>query len=129
MEVLPPVSKSLAAPVVLLVDDQFDYRSRLARLLRIDHGLDVIDCGSGMAALTILINVHVDLVVADEQMPNMSGSTLLRTVGERWPATRRMLLTAFSHGELVARSPYRVLAKSLEGWFVTEIIDEMARET
>jgi DNA-binding NtrC family response regulator len=124
---LPPSSPP-RAPVVLLVDDLAEYRRVLARVLRVDFGLDVLECAGGMAALTILSNCPVDLVVTDEIMPQMTGSTLLHVIGERWPKTRRLLLTAYSSGELVAESPYRVLDKALTGWLVTGIIDDLARD-
>lgn len=127
MEVVPLGSKSSAAPVVLLVDDLVEYRRVLGRVLRLDHGLHVLECGSGMAALTILSSVPVGLVVADELMPGMTGSTLLHVVGQKWPTTRRLLLTAHSSGELIADSPYRVIDKALAGWLVTEIIEDLAR--
>lgn len=126
MEALPPTPQR-RAPVVLLVDDLLEYRRALTRVLRTDHGLEVLECSSGLAALTVLSSVAVDLVVADELMPGMTGSTLLKVVGERWPATRRMLLTAYSTGEIVAGAPYRVIDKSIAGWLITDVIDELAR--
>lgn len=127
MEVVPQSSK-LSAPVVLLVDDLPEYRRVLARVLRVDNGLEVLECGSGLAALTILSSCPVDLVVADECMPQMSGSTLLHIIGQRWPRTRRLLVSAHTTGELVAGSPYRVIDKALAGWLVTETIDDLARQ-
>lgn len=126
MDLVPPISKS-SAPVVLLVDDLCEYRRVLGRALRVDHGLEVLECASGIAALTILSSCPVDLVVADENMPGMTGSTLLHVVGQRWPEVGRLLLTGWSTGELVASSPYRVLDKALAGWLVTDAIDELAR--
>lgn len=127
MHLLPP-STPPAAPVVLLVDDLLQYRGVLARVLRVDRGLEVLECSSGLAALTILSSCSVDLVVADECMPQMTGSTLLHVVGQRWPKTRRLLVSAYTTGELVAGSPYRVIDKALAGWLVTDTIDELARQ-
>jgi CheY-like chemotaxis protein len=112
---------------VLLVDDTPEYRRPLAHLLRIDHGLEVLETSSGLAALTVLENTDVDLVVSDYQMPGLDGIELLAVIRVRWPRVRRVLLTAWSTGEMVDTLDYPVLDKGLAGWLLTERIAELAR--
>lgn len=115
-------------PTVLLVDDIPEYRRILERRLRLDHGVLVLHAGSAIAALTILEDTVVDVVVSDRQMPGMDGQQLLAIVGKRWPHTRRILLTAYSTGEMVANADYEVLDKGLEGWLITAAIADLARK-
>lgn len=127
----PPASESRdepPSPIVLLVDDHGEYRQLLGRVLRIEHGLEVLDCGSALAALTLLESgQRVDVLVSDLRMPGLSGADLLDVVGKRWPGVRRALLTAWSLGSMVADAPYLVLDKGLSGWVICEHIADLAR--
>src|SRR6266516_3187288 len=68
---------------VLLVDDDSAVLELLRATLR--H-YDVITATSARIALEILRNEHVDVVVADEKMPEMSGCELLSIVSREFPA-------------------------------------------
>ena len=63
---------------LLLVDDNLEFldfvRDSLASLYRIYHAPD------GASALEILHKEHIDLVISDVMMPNMSGLELCRTI-------------------------------------------------
>jgi CheY-like chemotaxis protein len=118
----PPKDQTDQPRRVLLVDDSVEYRRILERMLRIDHGIVVLEAASGIAALTLLERERVDLVVADLVMPGLPGDELLEVVGRRWPGTRRVLLTSWSTAELVLSSAYEVLDKGLAGWLLTDRI-------
>lgn len=118
----PPEDKSNEPRRVLLVDDSAEYRRILERMLRIDHGIAVLEAANGLAALTLLERERVDVVVVDLVMPGLPGDELLEVVGRRWPETRRVLLTAWSTAELVLSSAYEVLDKGLAGWLLTDRI-------
>ena len=55
--------------------------------------VDAVIVGSALKAIRELERGAFDLVVSDLEMPGLKGSELLRMVAERWPATRRMLVT------------------------------------
>lgn len=57
------------------------------------EGLAVVTTGSGADALTILEQGHVDLVVLDLNLPDVSGETIAREVAGRTPI---LMLTAKS---------------------------------
>jgi CheY-like chemotaxis protein len=116
------------SPTVLLVDDNAEYRRLLARVLRIDHGIEAFELSSALAALTFLEAEPVTLVVADLRMPGLDGRGLLDVVGKRWPGIRRMLLSAFTTGEMVAGAGYPVIDKGLSGWLICERIADLARQ-
>ena len=52
--------------------------------------------GSGREALEILAREPVAVLLADQRMPEMSGSELCATVKQRFPDVIRMILTAYS---------------------------------
>ena len=82
-------------PVVLLVDDEERVLSALRRGLR-RESVTVETARNGREALEWLAENPVDLVISDQKMPGMSGVELLKTIRERWPATRRILLSGWS---------------------------------
>jgi DNA-binding NtrC family response regulator len=59
---------------------------------------------SALKAIRELERGVFDLVVSDLEMPGLKGSDLLRMVAERWPATRRLLLTGHTSGALLEAS-------------------------
>lgn len=107
-----PASSSASAPppgTLLFVDDEPSILSALRRLFR-PLGYRVLLAESGAAALQILEQESVDLVLSDMRMPGMDGAQLLQAVRERWPDVARLLLTgyadigstiaAINHGEI-----------------------------
>jgi DNA-binding response OmpR family regulator len=81
---------------ILLVDDDPHIR-QLVRVLLEREGFTIIEAGDGVAALTQLATVSVDLVVLDLMMPNMDGWELCRQI--RAAATDLPLLMLTAKGE------------------------------
>ena len=88
---------------VLIVDDVPIVLTSLRRLLE-RAGFQVAAVDSGAAALAHLSKEETDLVVADFMMPGMNGIDLLRVVKDRWPRTRRAMLTAQADQDLLNQS-------------------------
>lgn len=114
-------------PRVLFVDDQPAVAHAVLRLLpcRVDSVVVV----SALGALRELEQGPFDLVVSDLEMPGMWGSELLQVVAERWPETRRALLTGHTSGELMsgaARYADAVLDKVLDSEIVVRRICALA---
>ncbi len=63
--------------MVLVVDDEPDYRFLLRMLLR-DHDLDVVEAANGERALEVIEDQLPDLVITDLRKPVMDGSELVR---------------------------------------------------
>ncbi len=61
---------------ILAVDDSSSMRQMVSFLLKSD-GHDVIEAEDGLAALNIAKGKGFDLVLTDENMPNMDGITLI----------------------------------------------------
>lgn len=79
---------------VLVVDDERDLRDSLGKVLR-KEGYLVLLAESGEAALEILSTKHVDLVLTDLRLPQMSGMDLLRYIKRQWPDVEVLVLTAY----------------------------------
>jgi len=83
-------------PVILLVDDDPSVVSALRRTL-VREGYELLSALDGESALTILQNRDVNLILADQSMPGMSGLDLLDHVRVHHPGVLTMMLTANSN--------------------------------
>lgn len=88
---------------VLLVDDDQNLLYGLARALRHQPYL-VYTAKSGEEAMWILKTRAVDVVVADEQMPGLSGTELLAWVAQCFPDVMRIVLTGHPSVETAIRA-------------------------
>jgi DNA-binding response OmpR family regulator len=66
-------------PVALVVDDDPDIRTAVARVLA-RAGLETVDVGTGEACLDVLATRPVDLVVLDVAMPGLDGMATLERI-------------------------------------------------
>lgn len=81
-----------AVPVVLFVDDEPNVTANFAIMFR-KAPIRVLTVNSGRDALDVLQTTSVDIIVSDEQMPDMPGSVLLAKVRQLYPETVRIILT------------------------------------
>ncbi len=72
----------MSAQHVLIVEDSPVYRRLLARMLA-QWGYTVSEAENGVAALDILANQLVSLVISDWEMPEMDGLSLCREIRSR----------------------------------------------
>jgi two-component system sensor histidine kinase/response regulator len=86
-------------PTVLYVDDLPMNLKLFEATFRKDY--DIILTESPLEALKILEEKEIQVLVSDQRMPEMSGTELLEIVSEKYPDTRRYLLTAFTDTETV----------------------------
>ena len=67
---------------ILVVDDEPDILQLLADLLR-DEGYEVLGAHDGVAAMQVLAQTVVDLVITDTMMPRSDGVKFTRSMRER----------------------------------------------
>jgi len=79
---------------VLLVDDSFALRERLARAFR-DRGFDVRTAANYDEAMAAVNEEPPDMAVVDLKMPGKSGLELLRDIKLQAAAVRVLVLTGF----------------------------------
>lgn len=89
--------------IVLLVDDDSNILNGLVRALR-HQPFEIFTARSGEEAMDVLKRRNVDVVVADEQMPGISGSDLLAWIAEHFPETTRIVLTGHPTAETAIRA-------------------------
>jgi diguanylate cyclase (GGDEF)-like protein len=99
-------SSAAYAPVphrVLLVDDDSAYLQLLRAALKRET-YELLTATSARSALEILRKELVDVVVADENMPEMSGTDLLAIVAGEFPACGRIILTGHATVDIAVRA-------------------------
>ncbi|QHI69897.1 sigma-54-dependent transcriptional regulator [Tichowtungia aerotolerans] len=84
-------------PVILVVDDEKNTREGLARALKRSYAVHTAE--SGAAALEILSENHVDVMLSDLRMPVMDGMTLIQRALASSPELVCILLTAYGSME------------------------------
>lgn len=89
-------------PLVLVVDDDAEYRGVLMQYLQASDLCRAVAVPSAAQALAMLSRERVSLVVTDYHMPVMDGVSLLRVVKKRWPGVVRVLMSG-SHASSVPR--------------------------
>ena len=84
---------------VLLVDDETDFLSTMVKRLG-KRGLNPITAQTGEAALDLLKNNAVDVVVLDVKMPGMDGIETLREMKRLDPLIEVIMLTGHASVEV-----------------------------
>lgn len=114
---------------ILFVDDEESILNSIKRGL---HGqpYKLFFATSGPAALDILEENEISVVVSDMRMPGMDGLELLKIVNDKYPDTVRIVLTGYSHISLLmlainSGQVYRYLTKpwKMEEEFLAAIQD------
>lgn len=102
---------------VLLVDDEEGIRLSLGANLELE-GYTVLEAHSAEAALQILQQQPVDVVLTDICMPGMTGVELFQAVRKRGLDTPVVLMTGFAREELLGQAlgegAFAVLAKPFD---------------
>jgi CheY-like chemotaxis protein len=84
---------------ILLVEDEAGNREILDEILS-DLGYEVIDAADGSSALsTIQHGAHIDLVLTDYRLPDMTGLDVVRALRKALPHLPVIMLTAYGNIE------------------------------
>jgi diguanylate cyclase (GGDEF)-like protein len=97
------VPSSPVAGRILLVDDDSDFLQLLRTALK-QEPHELLIATSGSTALEILRKEIIDVVVADENMPGMSGTDLLAAVATEFPACGRIIMTGHATVDIAVRA-------------------------
>lgn len=79
---------------ILVVEDDLDLREALIDTLSL-AGFSVLEADCGEAALPLLAQQHVDMVVSDVNMGEMDGHQLLDKIKQDFPHIPVLLITAY----------------------------------
>jgi len=80
---------------ILVAEDEGLARRTLVELLQ-EEGYHVYEAADGTAALKILDEVDVDIVLSDVEMPGADGIAVLKKTRETHPQTMVILMTAYA---------------------------------
>ena len=101
----------MAIPIILTVDDEPQVLNAIERDLRQHYRRDyrIVKAGSGTEALEAVRqfkqrNDPVALFLADQRMPEMSGTEFLEEARKLYPEARKVLLTAYADTEAAIAS-------------------------
>ncbi|MEO0140884.1 MAG: response regulator [candidate division WOR-3 bacterium] len=103
----------MAAPRVLLVDDEEDIIWGLSRAL-VKAGYDVLTALSGEDALSTLQTQPVDILITDIKMPGMSGLDLIVEAKNKYPNIKTVVMTARGSEELMRETTERGAVEYIE---------------
>lgn len=116
--------------VVVFVDDEPAILTSLRRLLRAEP-YELMTTLSPAEALEWVGRMDVSMVIADQRMPELAGTDLLRTIRERSPGTVRVMLTGFPDRttiqQRVNQDIQRLITKPWQGETLKRTIREMLR--
>ena len=81
---------------VLIADDRSRSRKGLRALLSTNTQVEVVgEAQNGKAAVELAGDLHPDVILMDVRMPVMSGVEATRTIKERWPEVRVVVLSMY----------------------------------
>lgn len=81
---------------ILIIDDDKDLCFVLKRFLS-KHGFEVLEATTGKMALELLETVEPDLILCDFRLEDMSGSSILKKIKEKYPAVPVIIITGYSN--------------------------------
>ena len=87
-------------PTLLLVDDEVNIQHALVRTLR-NEGYRILTAANASAAMKLLGQHEVQVILSDQRMPGLTGTELLGNVKAMYPNTMRILLSGFSDAAAV----------------------------
>ncbi len=88
------MTTAAALPALLVVDDEGEILYSLRGLLRKEY--DFHAAQSGYEALRVLERTPIQVVMADQRMPEMTGVDFLAQVRVHFPEVTRVLLTGYA---------------------------------
>lgn len=96
------MAASSTRPTLLIVDDEPDVRASLEYLLRRGHR--VLTAEGGEAALTLLEQEDVQVILCDQRMPGLTGDQVLARAREIQPDAVRIMLTGYADIQAIGRA-------------------------
>ena len=90
------------AKTILICDDDLGMRDTIAAILGRDYR--VLTVASGEAALALLRQDHVDVILLDLKLPGINGFDVLRIVKENYPLVECIMISAVNEVETAVQA-------------------------
>lgn len=114
-------------PLILAVDDEENIRNLITYTFE-EHNLEVMTAENGKAAITILENNPIDVIITDLLMPTMTGLALIREMKKIKSAIPIIIITAYGNTEMVkeiiAEGVFRLIEKPLDFDILVPIVQD-----
>ena len=114
-------------PLILAVDDEENIRNLITYTFE-EHNLEVMTAENGKAAITILENNPIDVIITDLLMPTMTGLALIREMKKRKSAIPIIIITAYGNTEMVkeiiAEGVFWLIEKPLDFDILVPIVQD-----
>lgn len=94
----------MSEPLILVSDDNQEIRDFLEEALVTLGDFQVESVGDGMSALSLVSELDPDLVITDQQMPNLTGLELIRRLKQERPLLPVILMTGESSESLTVEA-------------------------
>jgi len=108
---------------VMVVDDDRQTLNTITRFLsRFKEEFDVITADGGEAAIQILKESQVDLIITDLVMPGMDGFSLLAHINEHYPRVLCIAMTGYATDNVVSMLPNSLLCFMKKPFQVYELL-------
>jgi len=116
---------------LLIVDDEPSIIRSLNRTLN-EEGLDILTAENGFEALSLIETNHIDLIISDQRMPQMTGVEFLQVVNQKYPNIITMMLTAYADINVAIQAineigVYKFILKPWEDYNLKMTIDKAKR--
>ena len=85
---------------ILFIDDESGVLEALEWTFA-DEPYGCLTCKTPVEALRLMEEIDFAVVVSDQRMPEMDGTELLEKIKHQWPATIRILMTAYQEMDIV----------------------------
>jgi CheY-like chemotaxis protein len=109
-----PPAAAKGSVTVLVVDDDSAVREVTHNILA-DLGYEVVEAGSGGAALELLGSVDIDIALLDFAMPGMNGAELAKEIRTRRPHMPVVFATGYADASaLMEESEERIVQKPFD---------------
>ena len=90
---------------LMLVDDQTLIRQGLASLLSLEEDFQIIGhAGHGQEAVSLAESLRPDIVLMDIRMPIMDGVDATKSIKEKHPDIKVLVLTTFDEDEYIVKA-------------------------
>jgi CheY-like chemotaxis protein len=103
----------LAAPVILVVEDDQDIREMLATLLGM-AGFTVVACDTAERALNALREQTFDVILTDYALPHRTGLWMLRSAEAEGLIDGTPVLMVTAYPDVAGAGPYQVIHKPFD---------------
>jgi two-component system phosphate regulon sensor histidine kinase PhoR len=94
----------MSEPLILVADDSREIRNFLEHSVLVPAGYTVRSAEDGMSALILAREIKPDLLITDQQMPNLTGIELIQHLRRDLPHLPAILITAEGSESLVVEA-------------------------